>query len=205
MAAQIVAREIDYALYRIDLSQVFDKFIGESEKKLAALFDEAERSRVALFFDEADSCFGKRTELRDSHDRYANMGTNFLLQRLESFSGLAILATNFASNIDDAFVRRLRVKAEFTAPGPGERRKIWTLLLPPEKDRAEDIDLSVLADAFEIVGGEIRNSIYTAHLLAAAEDAPLAMRHCVRGLWRELGKIGRLPDRSRLGVWRNLI
>lgn len=205
MAAQIIAREIDYALYRIDLSQVFDKFIGESEKKLAALFDEAERTRVALFFDEADSCFGKRTEVRDSHDRYANMGTNFLLQRLESFTGLAILATNFASNIDDAFVRRIRVRAKFNPPGPEERREIWKLLLPPEPDLADDVDIDLLAGPFEIVGGEIRNAIYTAHLLAAAEGEPVLMRHCVRGLWRELGKIGRLTDRARFGKWQEVI
>jgi hypothetical protein len=205
MAAQVVAKEIDYALYRIDLSQVFDKFIGESEKRLGALFDEAERSRVALFFDEADSCFGKRTDVRDSHDRYANMGTNFLLQRLECFSGLAILATNFVSNMDDAFVRRLRVRAEFAAPGAEERRKIWDRLLPIAKIRSDDIDLSILADPFEIVGGEIRNAIYTAHLLAASEGAPLSMTHCVRGLWRELEKIGRLSERAHLGHWKDVV
>ena len=202
MAAQIVAREVNYALYRIDLSQIFDKYIGESEKRLAALFDEAERSRVALFFDEADSCFGKRTEIRDSHDRYANMGTNFLLQRLESFEGLAMLATNFAANIDDAFLRRLRVRADFAVPGPTERRRIWERLLPAEGERADDIDIEFLAEPFEIVGGEIRNAVYTGHLLAASEGEQLAMRHCVRGLWRELVKIGRLTDRSKFGPWQ---
>lgn len=205
MAAQIVAREIDFALYRIDLSRVIDKFIGESEKRLAALFDEAERSRVALFFDEADACFGKRTELRDSHDRYANITIDFLLQRLESFEGLAILATNLVGNMDDAFLRRLRVRAEFRPPGPSERRRIWERLLPAPGMRSDDIDLAILSDAFELVGGEIRNAIYTAHLLAAGEDATLAMRHCVRGLWRELAKIGRLPDRTRLGPWQHLV
>lgn len=205
MAAQIVAREVDYALYRIDLSRVIDKFIGESEKRLAALFDEAERSRVALFFDEADACFGKRTELRDSHDRYANITIDFLLQRLESFDGLAILATNLVGNMDDAFLRRIRVRAEFTPPGPAERQRIWDRLLPLPEARSDDIDIDILSDAFELVGGEIRNAIYTAHLLAAGEGAMLAMRHCVKGLWRELAKIGRLPDRTRLGPWQHLV
>ncbi|SNR51077.1 ATP-binding protein [Paracoccus sediminis] len=205
MAAQIVARQVDYALYRIDLSRVIDKFIGESEKRLAALFDEAERSRVALFFDEADACFGKRTELRDSHDRYANITIDFLLQRLESFEGLAILATNLVGNMDDAFLRRIRVRAEFTPPGPPERKRIWDRLLPLPGSRSDDIDIAILSDAFELVGGEIRNAIYTAHLLAAGEREVLAMRHCVKGLWRELAKIGRLPDRTRLGVWQHLV
>lgn len=205
MAAQIIAREVDFALYRIDLSQVIDKFIGESEKRLAALFDEAERSRVALFFDEADACFGKRTELRDSHDRYANITIDFLLQRLESFEGLAILATNLVGNMDDAFLRRIRVRADFAPPGPAERLRIWERLLPVPEKRSEDIDLAILSEAFGLVGGEIRNAIYTAHLLAAEEGACLAMRHCVRGLWRELAKIGRLPDRTRLGPWQHLV
>lgn len=202
MAAQILARQIDYALFRVDLSQVVDKFIGESEKRLAALFDEAERARVALFFDEADALFGKRTEVRDSHDRYANITVDYLLQRIEAFSGLAILATNFASNIDDAFLRRVRVRAVFPAPDAADRKRIWDKLLPLPEQRAGDIDLARLAEPFELMGGEIRNAIYTAHLLAAHEDKPLAMRHCVSGLWRELGKTGRICNMAQLGPWK---
>jgi ATPase family associated with various cellular activities (AAA) len=204
MAAQIMAREIDYALFRIDLSQVVDKFIGESEKKLAALFDEAERARVALFFDEADALFGKRTELRDSHDRYANITVDYLLQRIEAFDGLAILATNFATNIDDAFLRRIRVRAVFPAPDAGQRRRIWDKLLPAA-DRAADIDLALLSDRFELMGGEIRNAIYSAHLFAAREGVGLSMRHCVLGLWRELGKTGRITSVSQLGRWKDVV
>jgi SpoVK/Ycf46/Vps4 family AAA+-type ATPase len=182
-----------------------DKFIGESEKKLTALFNEAQRSRVALFFDEADALFGKRTEVRDSHDRYANITVDHLLQRLDSFGGLAILATNAPGNLDDAFLRRLRIRAEFPAPEAADRRRIWEKLLPPEESRSKDIDIPRLADAFELVGGEIRNAIYTAHLLAADErGATLAMRHCVAGLWRELRKTGRLSDVSELGPWRSV-
>jgi Ni,Fe-hydrogenase III small subunit len=205
MAAQILAREVGLALFRVDLSQVVDKFIGESEKKLAAVFDEAERARVALFFDEADALFGKRTEVRDSHDRYANITVDYLLQRLEGFGGLAILATNFSSNIDDAFLRRVRIRATFAAPDAADRRRIWENLLPEAPGRAPDIDVARLADPFELVGGEIRNAIYTAHLLAAKEEAVLSMRHCVAGLWRELGKTGRIPNVSQLGPWKSAV
>ena len=205
MAAQIIAREVDYALYRIDLSKVVDKYIGESEKRLAALFDEAERARVALFFDEADALFGKRTEVRDSHDRYANITVDFLLQRIESFDGFAILATNFASNVDEAFLRRVRVRAEFPPPDAEDRARIWRKLLPGPDARDADIDIGILARPFELVGGEIRNAIYTAHLLAAEEDRTIAMRHCVRGLWREVCKVGRIADPDSFGIWRHVI
>lgn len=205
MAAQIIARQVDYALYRIDLSKVVDKFIGESEKKLAALFDEAERSRVALFFDEADAVFGKRTPVKESHDRYANITVDYLLQRIEGFDGFAILATNLAGNIDEAFLRRVRVRAEFTAPGPEDRVLIWQKLLPAVDERADDIDIERLARPFELVGGEIRNAIYTAHLLASDDAKPLDMAHCVKGLWREIRKIGRVSDPHHLGPWRHVI
>lgn len=205
MAAQIMARQMDYVLFRVDLSQVVDKFIGESEKKLAGLFDEAERARVALFFDEADALFGKRTEVRDAHDRYANITVDYLLQRLDSFSGLVILATNFASNMDDAFLRRVRVRASFPAPDAADRRRIWDKLLPAAEDRAGDIDVARLAEPFELMGGEIRNAIYTAHLLAAEEGSVLAMRHCVGGLWREIGKTGRVGNLAQLGPWRSAV
>jgi hypothetical protein len=205
MAAQIMAREVGLALFRVDLSQVVDKFIGESEKKLAGVFDEAERARVALFFDEADALFGKRTEVRDAHDRYANITVDYLLQRLETFSGLAILATNFPANMDDAFLRRVRIRASFPAPDAADRRRIWEKLLPDARNRSPDIDIARLADAFELVGGEIRNAIYTAHLLAAEEGTALAMRHCVAGLWRELAKTGRIPKVAQLGPWKTAI
>lgn len=203
MAAQIIAREVDYALYRIDLSQVVDKYIGESEKRLAALLDEAERSRVGLFCDEADWAFGKRTELHDSHDRYANTTVDFLLQRLETFGGLIILATNLPGNIDDAFLRRMQICAEFTRPDAADRRRIWDRLLPAE--RGSDIDLDLLSGPFDLTGGEIRNAVYAAHLLAAQDEERLSMRHCARSLWREIGKIGRLANTDDFGPWAKFI
>ena len=203
MAARIIAAKVDYALYRIDLSKVIDKFIGESEKKLSALFDEAERARVALFFDEADALFGKRTEVKDSHDRYANITVDHLLQRIDEFDGFAILATNLAGNIDDAFLRRVRVRAEFQAPGAADRRRIWEKLLG--SSCGGDIDLALLADPFELVGGEIRNAVYSAHLYAAESGRSIQMEDCVRGLWRELRKVGRVVDPAHLGQWRDVV
>ncbi|MGL4397968.1 MAG: AAA family ATPase [Hyphomicrobium sp.] len=200
MAAQIVAREVDYALYRVDLSQVIDKYIGEGEKRISALFKEAGRSRVALFFDEADALFGKRTEVKDSHDRYANIAVNHLLQELEGFDGLSILATNFATNIDTAFMRRIRVRADFPAPNAQERQMIWERLLTAPTIEGSDINVARLAADYDLVGGEIRNAIYTAHLLAADDKTAkrLAMRHCLAGLAREIGKTGRVVDAAML-------
>jgi SpoVK/Ycf46/Vps4 family AAA+-type ATPase len=184
---------IGYAVYRVDVSQMLDKYIGEGEKKISALFKEARRSRVALFFDEADTIFGKRTEIKDSHDKYANSSVGHLLVELESYDGLSILATNLASNIDAAFMRRIRVRADFPAPDAADRKKIWERLLPPADERDADVDIGQLSGPFELVGGEIRNAIYTAHLLAAQEGAErLAMRHLTRALARELNKSGRL-------------
>lgn len=201
MAAQIVAREVDYALYRVDLSQVIDKYIGEGEKRISALFHEAKRSRVALFFDEADALFGKRTEVKDSHDRYANIACNHLLQELEGFDGLSILATNFPTNIDNAFMRRIRVRADFPAPNANERQMIWERLLTPAVIESSDISVARLAADYDLVGGEIRNAIYTAHLLAAEDPAAdrLAMKHCLAGLAREISKTGRVVDGGLLG------
>ncbi|UZK67027.1 ATP-binding protein [Sphingomonas sp. M1-B02] len=200
MAAQIVARQVDYALYRVDLSQVVDKYIGEGEKRISSLFKEAGRSRVALFFDEADALFGKRTEVRDSHDRYANIAVDHMLQEIERFPGWTILATNLSGNIDNAFMRRIRVRADFPAPGPADRVAIWERLLPP-LDARRDIVVALLAEPYELVGGEIRNAVYTAHLLAASEGEALAMRHCVAGLTRELSKSGRVADLGVLAPW----
>ena len=200
MAAQIVARQVDYALYRVDLSQVIDKYIGEGEKRISSLFRQARRSRVALFFDEADALFGKRTEVKDSHDRYANIAVNHLLQELEGFDGLSILATNFAANIDAAFMRRIRVRADFPAPNAAERLQIWERLLSTAVIEGSDIDVARLAGDYDLVGGEIRNAIYTAHLLAAEDKAAkrVAMCHCLAGLAREIGKTGRVVDAAML-------
>ena len=205
MAAQVVARHIDYDIYRIDLSQVVNKYIGETEKHLAKVFDEAQRSKVVLFFDEADTLFGRRSEIKVSHDRYANLEVGYLLQRIEAHEGLTILATNLQKNLDEAFLRRLQVSAEFPLPGAPERLAIWRRLLSGSEDQPPDLDLALLSEHFEVAGGDIRNAIFTAHLFAAEDESPLGMRHLVLGLWRELQKSGRVVDMAHFGSWQEEI
>ncbi len=174
MAAEVIANELQMSLFRIDLSQVVSKYIGETEKNLSRLFDAVEDGGAILFFDEADSLFGKRSEVKDSHDRYANIEINYLLQRMESFSGLAILATNMKSALDTAFVRRLRFIVDFPYPGLAERKSIWMKAFPPET-RIEDLDWDRLAK-LNLTGGSIHNIALNAAFLAAEEDTPVSMQ-----------------------------
>jgi hypothetical protein len=199
LCAQILAAEAKYDFYRVDLSQCVDKFVGEGEKRIARLFAQAQRSRVALFLDEADAVCGKRTELRDSSDRWANFGVNVMLQELDKFSGLVVLATNLASSMDDAFLRRMRVRAEFYPPDAADRAKIWEMLLPRPPMRAADIRIDLLA-SFDLTGGEIRNAIYTAHLRATGSTPTMA--DCCGALMRELKKKGRIVDLAPLARWK---
>lgn len=203
MAAQVLASELRVELYRVDLSIVVDKYIGETEKNLSRVFDEAEAAGAMLFFDEADALFGKRSEVKDAHDRYANVEVGFLLQRLEVHEGITVLATNLKRNIDDAFLRRLQIVAEFPLPKAEQRKLIWERHLPVE--RADDIDLELLGSRFELAGGDIRNAVLAAALFAADEHQPIGMAHLVRGLVRELRKGGRLIEPERFGAWAQLI
>jgi hypothetical protein len=205
LAVQVVARELGLELYRVDLAQVVDKYIGETEKRLDALFREAEAAGVILLFDEADALFTQRTEIRDSRDRYANLETGFLLQRLEDHRGLTILASNLQRNLDGAFQRRLGVVVELPPPGPGERRRIWDKLLPEPALRESDVDLDLLAQRIPIAGGDIRNAVFAAVLIAGGAGARLAMRHLVIAVWRELAKAGRLVDPADFGPWQDEI
>ena len=143
MAAEIMAGELGLDLYKIDLSTVVSKYIGETEKNLARVFDEAETSNAILFFDEADALFGKRSEVRDSHDRYANIETSYLLQRMEEYDGMAILATNLHKNMDEAFVRRMHFTVEFPFPDAANRQRIWEKIWPAETPREPGLDLDV--------------------------------------------------------------
>ena len=192
MSAQVIARELGLPLYRIDLSQVVNKYIGETEKNLARVFDAAREAHAILFFDEADALFGKRTKTRDAHDRYANIETGFLLQRVENHEGITILATNLASNLDDAFMRRFQVVAEFSMPSPEERHRIWQRLLPAREHRDDDLDIVALAERFELSGGEIKNAALAGALFAASDGGRMAMRHAVSAAQRELKKTGRV-------------
>jgi SpoVK/Ycf46/Vps4 family AAA+-type ATPase len=202
MGAQIVARSLDVDLLRIDLSQVVDKYIGETEKRLDAVFREAEASGAMLFFDEADALFGKRTEVKDAHDRYSNIETAFLLQRLEQHPGVAILATNLANNLDTAFLRRIHFVIEFPLPGPAERAAIWERHVQ-KSALDDDVDLVFLSE-FELSGGDIRNAAVAAVLLAHGGQR-IAMRHLVLATSRELRKAGRLTQPDQFGPWREAV
>lgn len=192
LAAQIMANQLGIDLYRIDLSTVVSKYIGETEKNLERIFREASESNAILFFDEADSIFGKRSEVKDAHDRYANIEVGYLLQRMEDYSGVAILATNLRANLDEAFTRRLQFIINFPFPDEEYRLRIWEVLMPPDLPVADDLDFRLLADRFKLAGGSIRNIIVSAAYLAAADGGVVTMDHLLHGTRREFQKMGRL-------------
>jgi SpoVK/Ycf46/Vps4 family AAA+-type ATPase len=192
MAAEIVAFELGLDLYKIDLSGVISKYIGETEKNLARIFEEAETSNAILFFDEADALFGQRSEVRDSHDRYANIEVSYLLQKMEEYEGIVILATNLRKNMDDAFVRRMHFTVEFPFPSKHDRQRIWVKIWPEKMPRAEDIDFDFLASRFEIAGGNIKNIALAAAFLAADDGGAVDMAHLIRATQREYQKIGKV-------------
>lgn len=190
-AAQCLANNLDLNLYRIDLSQVVSKYIGETEKALATVFDEAEAGHGILLFDEADSLFGKRSAVKDAHDRYANIEVGFLLQRLEEFDGVAILATNLRNNLDPAFLRRMRFVLDFQMPDPAMRRRLWEQALPAQEFLVEGLDYTALSDHFRLSGGGIHNvGLAAAHLAAATTSGCVTLEHLVRATYRELEKTG---------------
>jgi len=192
MAAEIIAHELGLDVYKIDLSGVVSKYIGETEKNLEKIFSEAQDSDAILFFDEADALFGKRSEVKDAHDRYANIETAYLLQRTEEYSGLVILASNIKKNMDEAFVRRLHFLVDFPFPEEAERLEIWKRTFPREAPQAADIDFDFLARKFKITGGNIRNIILASAFLAAEERTPIGMRHLIRASSVEFQKMGKL-------------
>ena len=205
MAAEALAGDLGLDLYAIDLSTVVDKYIGETEKNLDRVFDEASGVNGVLFFDEADALFGKRSEVRDAHDRYANVEVAYLLQRMESFDGIAILATNLRANIDDAFARRLDVVVDFPMPDEAGRRELWNRCLGPDIPRSDDLDLEFCAKAFELSGGNIRNAVMAAAYLAAEAESPVSMAHLIRGVELEYQKLGRLSVASEFGPYFGLL
>ena len=219
MAAEIIAHDLKLDLYKIDLSAVVSKYIGETEKNLERIFSEAQSSNAILFFDEADAIFGKRSEVKDAHDRYANIEISYLLQRMEAYDGVTILATNLRANLDEAFARRLQFAIDFPFPDDEYRQRIWQTLFPTAVPRASDLDFGLLARRFKLAGGNIRNIIVTATYLAAADPAvggaasgsgsgaganggnggangkrEVALRHILHGARRELQKMGRLVN-----------
>ena len=200
MAAEIMAAELGLDLYKIDLSTVVSKYIGETEKNLERIFGEAQNSNAILFFDEADAIFGKRSEVRDAHDRYANIEISYLLQRMERYDGVTILATNLRANLDEAFTRRLQFAVDFPFPEEADRRRIWETLFPPGVPREPDLDFDSLARRFKLAGGNIRNILVGAAYLAAADGNAVTMEHLLHGTRRELQKMGRLVSEGELAA-----
>jgi SpoVK/Ycf46/Vps4 family AAA+-type ATPase len=196
MAAEVIAGELGMDLYKIDLSSLVSKYVGETEKHLAQVFAEAENSNAILFFDEADALFGKRSEVRDSHDRYANIEISYLLQRMESYDGVSILATNLRANLDEAFTRRLQFVVDFPFPDEAYRLRIWQALFPPAVPHNPDLDFVQLSQRYKIAGGNIRNILVNAAYLAAADGGIVGMEHILHGARRELQKIGKMLDES---------
>lgn len=200
MAAEVLASELKLDLYRIDLSQVVSKYIGETEKNLRRVFDAAEESGAILLFDEADALFGKRSEVKDSHDRYANIEISYLLQRMEAYSGLAILTTNMKSALDTAFLRRLRFVVQFPFPDAGQRAEIWRRVFPAQTP-TENLDFSQLA-RLQVSGGNIRNMALNAAFLAAEADQAVAMAHILQAAKSEYAKLERPLAEAEIGGWR---
>jgi SpoVK/Ycf46/Vps4 family AAA+-type ATPase len=201
MAAEIMARELGLDLYKIDLSSVVSKYIGETEKNLARIFAEAETSNAILFFDEADALFGRRSEVRDSHDRYANIEISYLLQKMEEYEGVVILATNLRKNMDDAFVRRMHFTIEFPFPNENDRRLIWERIWPDDTPRTSELDLDFIASRFEVAGGNIRNIALGAAFLAADDGGAVNMVHLTRATQREFQKMGKVMMGTEFGKY----
>jgi hypothetical protein len=194
LVAGVVARELGLDLYQVDLSKVMSKWIGETERNLSTIFDAAEDGQVVLLFDEADSLFAKRTEVRSSNDRYANLEVNYLLQRLDSFEGIAILTTNIGNSIDQAFKRRLSFRLSFPFPDEDTREQLWRAHLPPELPVVGPITLDALARKYELSGGYIRNACLRAAFLAAQEETSLHQHHLERAVALEYAELGKLSN-----------
>ncbi len=205
MSAAVVAGDLGLPLYRVDLSSVVSKYVGETEKNIERILSAAESSNAMLLFDEADALFGKRTEVKDAHDRYANIETAYLLQRIESFDGVVVLATNLAGNLDEAFGRRIHFQVEFPVPDQGLRAQLWRRAVPRAAPVADDFDPDFLAGMFTMTGGDIRNAALMAAFMAAREETPIAMSHLVRALARQRRLQGKVPSVSEFRDYLRLV
>lgn len=200
LAASVIAHELGWPLYRIDLGKLVSKYIGETEKNLNQLFDAAHGRPMVLQFDEADSLFGKRGEVKDARDRYANMEVSHLLARIEEHRGPCILTTNLHEHLDTAFVRRFHVVIGFPRPDKEARVQLWKRLLPPRAPRHDDVDPQFLGQAVNLTGGGIRNAALYAACLAAEEGGAIELRHVALGVWREMAKDASPRSRADLGA-----
>lgn len=204
MAAQVITNQLHMQLFKVQLSQVVSKYIGETEKNLRRIFTEAKNANCVLFFDETDALFGKRSEVKDSHDRHANIETAYLLQQMEEYDGVVLMATNLLQNIDEAFMRRISFVISFPFPDVQTRKLLWQKMLDA-KAPLEDIDWDFLAENFKLAGGGIKNCIIHAAFLAAAENSPVGMRHLLRGIVNELRKNNTVVLKDDLKQYADLI
>jgi len=205
MSAEVMAGELGIDLYKIDLSTVVSKYIGETEKNLDVVFREAEGSNAILLFDEADSIFGKRSEVKDAHDRYANLEVSYLLQKMEDYKGIAILTTNFRKNMDDAFLRRMHCSLEFPFPDEEDRYEIWQRSIPSEAPTHQDLDLRFMAKQFKFTGGSIKNVAVGAAFYAAESSSEIRMEHVIKAAKREFQKQGRLITEDDFQSYYSLV
>jgi hypothetical protein len=201
MSAEVIAGALGLDLYTVNLATVVDKYVGETEKNLEKIFAEAGGVNAVLLFDEADAIFGKRSEVRDAHDRYANIESAYLLQRMETFDGLAVLATNLRANIDEAFTRRLDMIIDFPAPDEASRLTIWQRCLAPPVPTEPALDLPFCAKAFTLSGGNIRSAATTAGYLAASAGRPIGMAELISAIQQEYRKLGRLVLEREFGPY----
>ncbi len=199
MAAQVIANELALPMYRVDISQIASKYIGETEKNLAQIFNAASRANVILFFDEADSLFSRRTDVSDSHDKYANNETSYLLQKVEEYNGMSILATNYYNNFDNAFIRRITYAVHMESPDEKTRYTLWTTILPPTAKVEDGIDFKFLAKKFDLSGSNIKAILFNAAYMAGAEKKAIGPKHIVRSMEYEFEKLGKLVHGSDFG------
>ena len=204
-SARILAKELDLELYKVDLSQMISKYIGETEKNISALFEDAAGSSAILLFDEGDALFGKRTEMKDSHDRYANVETAFLLQKVEAYEGISLLTTNFMQNIDPAFLRRFRFVVHFPIPDVESRLQIWKGIYPEQVPISKHVDFEFLAKTFELTGGHIKNVALSSAFKAASNDGKVDMKSIMLSIQHELGKTGKAVLRSDFGEFAYML
>jgi SpoVK/Ycf46/Vps4 family AAA+-type ATPase len=205
LSAEILANELGLDLYKVDLSTVVSKYIGETEKNLSRVFQDAQESNAILFFDEADALFGKRSEVKDAHDRYANIEINYLLQRVEEYEGVIILASNMSKNIDAAFLRRMHFCIEFPFPDEDHRLRIWRGIFPLQAPLISDLDFDFLARKFKLAGGNIKNVALAAAFLATEDGGMIVMEHIIRALKREYQKLGKVCEKTEFEKYYELV
>ena len=205
MTAGVIAADLGLDLYKIDLSGIVSKYIGETEKNLDRIFHAAESSNAILFFDEADALFGKRSEVQDAHDRYANIEVAYLLQKIEEYEGVVILASNLSKNIDLAFARRMHYVVEFPLPDESQREKLWRGMFPAAVPLGKDVDFQFLARQFPIAGGDIRNVALEAAFLAAQDGKLVTMKQLAKALARQMMKQGKVPSATDFKQYHDLI